>query len=182
MSNVLIPDDQLLADLRTGDSRAVELWFAQYHDRVLQYVITRISIEKDAEEIVQETFMNCLKHLPLFRGNASIWTWMCGIAKHEISDYFRKRYAKKALRTLPLGEMLLADSVTTTSEQVEVVQKVLKNMSSEYVELLLKKYLDRKKVKDIAREVGRSVKAIESDLFRAREEFKMLWAEYATYG
>jgi len=179
MSNVPIPDQQLLADLRSGDPRAVELWFSQYHSRVLQYVISRVSVEKDAEEIVQETFMNCLKHLPLFRGNASVWTWMCGIAKHEVSDYFRKKYAKKALKTLPLGEMLLADFSPKTPHQTEIVKKILQHMNAEYVELLLKKYLDGMKVKQIANELGRSVKAIESDLFRARQEFKVLWVEYS---
>jgi RNA polymerase sigma-70 factor (ECF subfamily) len=178
MNNISLADQQLLADLRTGDSRAVALWFQEYHDRLLKYVVSRISIEKDAEELVQETFMNCLKHLPLFRGNASIWTWMCGIAKHEIADYFRKKYAKKALKTLPIGEMLLADSPMSAPHQVEVVQKILSHMNQGYGELLLKKYLDKKKVTEIATEVGRSVKAIESDLFRARQEFKVLWAQY----
>jgi RNA polymerase sigma-70 factor (ECF subfamily) len=171
-------DVQLLADLRTGDPRAVEVWFQRYHDRLLRYVVQRITVTKDAEELVQETFMNCLKHLPLFRGNSSVWTWMCGIAKHEIADYFRKKYAKRALKTFPLGELLIAESPQDAHETAVLVKKVLSKMGAQSAELLQAKYVDSKKVSQIALELGKSAKAIESELFRARQEFKSLWTEY----
>jgi RNA polymerase sigma factor (sigma-70 family) len=171
-------DQLLIADLRTGDSRAVELWFQQYHDRLLRYVAKRVATTKDAEELVQETFMNCLKHLPLFRGGSSVWTWMCSIAKHEIADYFRKKYAKRALKTFPLGELLVASPHQDAHETATAVKKVLASMSQRSAELLQSKYIDHKKVAQIAEELGKSVKAIESDLFRARQEFKLLWVQY----
>lgn len=180
---MVVADAQLLADLRTGDPRAVEIWFQQYHDRLLRYVLKRISTQKDAEELVQETFMNCLKHLPLFRGNASVWTWMCSIAHHEVSDYYRKKYAKRALKTFPLGELLVAAPIQDAHETAVMVKKILSKMGQRSAELLQSKYVDQKKVAEIAGDLGRSVKAIESELFRARQEFKQLWvaqqAEYA---
>src|SRR3989344_1118054 len=99
-------DAVLLARLKSGDSPAVNEWFRAYHDRLLAFVSQKIDNAHDAEELVQETFVNCLKHLPLFRGESSIWTWMCGIAQHEVADFYRKKYAKKALKLLPLGEWL----------------------------------------------------------------------------
>lgn len=171
-------DQLLIADLRTGDSRAVELWFQQYHDRLFRYVVKRVTVAKDAEELVQETFMNCLKHLPLFRGGSSVWTWMCSIAKHEVADYFRKKYAKRALQTFPLGELLVAAPVQDAHETAIAVKKVLATMSQRSAELLQSKYVDHKKVSQIAADFGKSVKAIESELFRARQEFKVLWVQY----
>jgi DNA-directed RNA polymerase specialized sigma24 family protein len=53
-------------------------------------------------------------------------------------------------------------------------------MKKKYSDLLRDKYIEGKKVAVIAAEKGRTVKAIESDLFRAREEFRVLWA--AEYG
>ena len=49
-------------------------------------------------------------------------------------------------------------------------------MGSQSQELLMKKYVDKKRVKELAQEFGRSEKAIESELFRARKEFRLLWA------
>lgn len=173
-------ESHLLARLKAGDPQAVRQWFSQYHDRLLAFISKKIDNPKDAEELTQETFMNCLKHLPLFRGESQIFTWMCGIAQHEVADFYRKKYAKKALQTLPLADFLTHTKVENAHEVAEKVQLVLMKMRADYRELLLLKYIDGKKVKEIALELSRTVKSIEADLFRAREEFRVLWLAYET--
>jgi len=68
--------------------------------------------------------------------------------------------------------------LSDSHEISERVKQVIADLSEEYRELLLLKYVDKKKVKEIARELKRTVKAVESDLFRAREEFRRLYTEY----
>jgi len=165
-------DSELLLQLKAGDQASVEYWFKTYQPKLLGFVKTKISLEKDAEELVQETFINCLKHLTLFRGESSIATWMQGIARHEIADYYRKRYAKKAITFLPLNELLLSTKVSDAHDVSEKVKAVFHHLTQEHQELLLLKYVDGKKVKEIAQDLGKSVKSVESELFRAREEFK----------
>jgi len=171
-----IDNDNLLIKLKKGNSKAVTYWFNSYHNRLLNIVISRVSSVKDAEEIVQQTFLNCLKHLPLFRGKSSIWTWMNSIAKHEIADYFRKKYAKKALKTTHLSEFLMIDEIDNSTEVSQKVKRVLKNMKAQQQELLLLKYVDKRKVLEIATSLGKTVKSVESDLFRARKTFRYLWS------
>lgn len=173
-------DAKLFSKLKSGDAKAVQEWFEAYHDRLLKFVTVKVSSEKDAEEIVQDTFMSCLRHLPLFRGNSSIWTWMCTIARHEVADYFRKKYAKKAIHALALDEMLLSVPIDDAHHISEKVKVALAKLKKEYRELLLLKYVDKKKVKEIAQELGRSVKAVESDLFRARIAFREVYAQLET--
>jgi len=173
--NPLDSDQELLAKLRVGDQQAVKKWFLQYHQKLLRFVLSKVSSEHDAEEIVQEVFINCLKHLPLFRGRSNILTWMKGIARHEVADYYRKKYAKRAIKTLPLGDIILSSPIEDSHETSAKVRLVVAQMSWEYRELLLLKYVDKKKVKDIAVQLDRTAKAVESDLFRARREFRCLW-------
>jgi RNA polymerase sigma-70 factor (ECF subfamily) len=168
--------DQLLTRLKQGDPKAVREWYEEYSPRVLAYVVKKVSNHKDSEEITQEIFLSCLKHLPLFRGGSSIFTWMCSVARHEIADYYRKKYAKKALKYVPLGEMILQEDISDAHHSAEKVKAVLSQMKEESKELLMKKYVDCMKVSEISSELGRTTKAIESDLFRAREEFKKLYA------
>lgn len=167
--------DELLTRLRAGESRAVSEWYSHYQPRLLAYVSKKISLEKDAEELTQEVFVSCLKHLPLFRGQSSIFTWMCGIARHEVADYYRKRYAKKALKFVPIGERLFGEEVADAHESAIKVKQVLAQMKTESIELLMKKYVDCQRVADISRELGKSTRAVESELFRARREFKKLY-------
>lgn len=170
---------QLLADLKLGKPSSVREWFEEYRPKLLLLAQSKIDIPHDAEEIVQETFVNCLRQLNLFRGDSSLWTWMQSIARHEIADYYRKKYAKKALKTIPLADFLLHESDKTVDDVAEKVAVVLSKMHASTQELLKQKYIDNKKVSEIAAYFGKSIKSIESELYRARTEFKRLWkAEY----
>jgi RNA polymerase sigma-70 factor (ECF subfamily) len=168
-------DAVLLSQLKSGNAKAVQTWFNEYHDRLFQSIALKVSIEKDVEELVQDTFLSCLKHLPLFRGESSILTWMLRVAHHEVADYYRKRYAKKFIHALPLSELFPLQDISDSHEISHKVRLVLAKMAKEEREILLMKYVDKKKVKQIASELGRTVKSVESVLFRARSEFRALY-------
>lgn len=176
-----LSETQLIIELRSAQPQAVAYWFKTYHDRLLSFVLTKVTSENDAEEIVQETFINSLKQLPLFRGESSLNTWMQSIARHEVADYYRKKYAKKAIQSLPLTDVLaqalLAGKVQDSHEVSEKVKAACHTLSEKHRELLLLKYVDNKKVEDIAEELGKSVKSIESELFRARQAFKLAFLQ-----
>ncbi len=167
----------LIEALKTGNELAVEYWFKKYRLKLKKIALGKISNPQQASEIVQETFINCLQTLNLFKGNSSLLTWMQSVLRHEIADYYRKRYAKKFIQTIPLSDFLLEQNYRDAASSAELVSLVLKRMVQKNRELLLKKYVDCKRVKEIALEMGNTVKAVESDLFRAREEFKTLWLE-----
>lgn len=175
----------LLVDLKAGLPEAVKQWFQIMKPHLTAFVGAKIDNAKDRDELVQEVFLHSLKQLPLFRGESSLWTWMCSIARHEIADYYRKKYAKKALKTLPLMDWLVHDmghdltdeTPCDASELAEVVRATLSHMTPRYRALLLGKYLDEFSVKELALRHDKSEKSIESDLFRARREFKDLWTQ-----
>lgn len=172
-----ISEKALLEKLRLGQGRAVREWFHDYHDELYQYIAYKVSGHKDIEELVQETFINCLKHVSVFKGKSSISTWMKSVARHEIADYYRKKYAKKALQTVPLHKLCLGEGERLSHQElVNKVKRVLKIIRSDYKELLLLKYVDQKTVKTIAKELGRSFKSVEADLYRARKDFKEIYA------
>ena len=167
----------LLQALRAGKKGAVRQWFNLFSPYLLRITLRRMPSAEDAEEVVQETFINCLKQLPLFQGKARLRTWMISILKHEIADYYRRQYAKKTLKSVPLASVLLAQPVKDASETSLKVRQALTRMTRKRKELLMMKYIDKRKVKDIARSWNTTVKAIESELFRARNEFRALYLQ-----
>ena len=168
-------DAVLLAELRQASPKAVRAWYQAYYSKLHRFVSGKVAVRSDADELTQDVFLSCLKHLPLFRGESSIWTWMIHVAKHEVADYYRKRYAKKFILALPLSEFLPIEPVHHAEEISSKVMSVLQEMKQEHRELLLMKYLDKKKVAQIALETGKTQKAVESLLFRARDEFRELF-------
>lgn len=171
---------QLVQDLLRGEPKAVRSWYASYGPGLLRYAEHKLSSSDVAQELVQETFMNSLKNLRLFRGQSSLQTWMIGILNHEIADYYRKLYAKRAIKVIPLADWLLHELATDTPETPAKVRLALDKMVHDQKELLLQKYIDGKRVKQIALDLGKSVKAIESELFRARVEFRKIYSTLET--
>ncbi len=168
-------EEHLINALKQGDSGAVREWFAQYKPVIARVISGKIANIADQEELVQQVFINALRQLPLFRGAASLKTWMSAIARHEVADYYRKKYAKRAIQTLPLSELLLGAPIDDAHVVSEKVRHVLGQMSDRSRELLLRKYVDERQVVELAQEFGKTAKAVESELFRARGEFKALW-------
>jgi len=165
----------LLSALKQGDPMAVEFWFKNYRSKLRKIALSRLPNDFITQEIVQETFINCLQTINLFKGQSSLLTWMQGVLRHEIADYYRKLYAKKIIRTTPLADLLLETDIRDAAGTAEAVTAVLRQMLGRNRELLLSKYVDQLSVKEIAKRLGVSNKTVESDLFRARQEFKALW-------
>ena len=156
-------DEILLKELRQGKKEAVRFWYKKFFSFFLNTTLKKISKREDAEEVVQETFINSLKQLHLFRGKSSLKTWMMSILFHEIADFYRKKYAKKALKIIPLFDEILQKPLMDQQEMSGKVEDVLSNMKKEYREILLLKYFDKKKVQDIAVKLKKTTKAVESD-------------------
>ena len=170
----------LVSDLKLGLEEAVEVWYRQYFQLVLTFISRKIDNKKDAEEITRETFLNCLRQLPLFQQKSTLKTWMFRIASHEVADYYRRRYAKKFIHSLPLSNLLFIENPRDMHETSQAVVDTLKKLRTDYKQLLLLKYVEHVPVKEIARQLGRSIKSVESDLFRARQEFRLEYAARTT--
>jgi len=65
-------------------------WLDDFGDALYRYALVRVRSEPVAEDLVQETLLAGLVSLDKFSGQASVKTWLTGILKHKIVDYFRK--------------------------------------------------------------------------------------------
>lgn len=172
-----IVDDIALQKLRAGGDGEVLRWYKTYEKPLLRFVRTKVSDEHDAKELSQNTFLACLDSLPLFKEHSSLWTWMCSIARHEIADYFRKRYAKKMLHMIPFADALLPEQLHDMHDVALVVRQTLKKLSAYDRELLLQKYVDGFSVATIAKKMKKSFKSVEASLFRARKLFAVIYEQ-----
>ena len=67
-----------------------DMWVQDHGDYLFRYAFIRVRDRAVAEDVVQETFLAALKGKDEFRGQASERTWLVGILKHKLMDYFRK--------------------------------------------------------------------------------------------
>ncbi len=67
-----------------------EQWLPLYGDVLYRYGVSRVRNSDVAEDLVQETLLAALRAQDNYAGQASEQTWLIGILKHKIIDYFRK--------------------------------------------------------------------------------------------
>lgn len=145
--------------------------------KLKNFIAKKVSNPEEAEEIFQETLVSASECLEFYSGRSSFFTWLCGIAKHEISDFYRKKRIKTILFSrLPWLENLAAEAlgpeqIVLREEAIKKVETTLKALSEGYQQVLRLKYYQGFSVREIARQLNETVKAIESRLARARKAF-----------
>jgi RNA polymerase sigma-70 factor (TIGR02943 family) len=72
-------------------NQIAERWLSQFGDHLYRYACSRVTDPAQAEDLLQETFIVALKNYASFRGQSSEQTWLTGILRHRILDYYRKR-------------------------------------------------------------------------------------------
>jgi RNA polymerase sigma-70 factor (TIGR02943 family) len=66
------------------------VWVDEHGDYLFRYATFRIRDASVAEDIVQETLLAALQAYHNFAGRGSERTWLVGILKHKITDYYRR--------------------------------------------------------------------------------------------
>ena len=65
-------------------------WLDQYGDYLYRYALMRVRDSAIAEDILQETLLAAFSSSENHAGRSSERTWLVGIMKHKVVDYFRR--------------------------------------------------------------------------------------------
>ena len=65
-------------------------WLDQYGDYLYRYALIRVRDAAIAEDILQETLLAAVRSSQNHAGRSSERTWLVGIMKHKVVDYFRR--------------------------------------------------------------------------------------------
>ncbi len=65
-------------------------WVDEHGDCLYRYAFMRVRRAEVAEDLVQETLLAAIRTQQAFAGRASERSWLVGILKNKVCDYFRK--------------------------------------------------------------------------------------------
>lgn len=92
--------DSELEALKAGDEAAFRALIERYHGPIMRLAMAYVRDRGVAEDVVQETWLTCLRTLDRFEGRSSLKTWIFGIA----INVARSRRRKEA-RILPFASL-----------------------------------------------------------------------------
>ena len=154
--------------------------YSDYRERLVRFVLPRVRNDRDAaEDIVQEAFAAALIALSGFKSRSSPYTWLCSIAQHKIADHYRRETGQDGSRAagfeIELAEdpeaaeqLSTVESWCETQETTDVIRRALEKLPPDYEHVLRRKYFAGLSTLELSAELGRTPKAVEGLLARAR--------------
>ncbi len=96
--------DSELEALRAGDEAAFQSLIQRYHGPMFRLAMNYVGDRGVAEDVVQESWLTCLRSLDRFEGRSSLKTWLFGI----LVNVARSRRRKES-RILPFASLWRRD-------------------------------------------------------------------------
>ncbi|MBI1895098.1 MAG: sigma-70 family RNA polymerase sigma factor [Acidobacteria bacterium] len=173
---------ELVAAVLRKDRKATAEFVSLCADPVYRYVRRRLAPDQDVvEDVVQEVFMDAWESLPRYRGDSSLLTWILAITRHKVQDHYRRRLRRmEALdeeAPEPGSPAPALDEALLRQHEQERVETALSRLSEPYRLVLMSRYWESMAVAEIAAAMGKTEKAVERLLARARRQFKSLYCE-----
>jgi RNA polymerase sigma-70 factor, ECF subfamily len=101
---VEISDDEVVRRVVAGERELFELLLRRYNQRIYRSVRAILRNADDAEDVMQQAYVNAYRHLHQFEGRSSFATWMTKIAMREAAARNRKTVSLLQLVREPEGE------------------------------------------------------------------------------
>jgi RNA polymerase sigma-70 factor (ECF subfamily) len=96
-------DDRLIERLRRGDARAFEELYRRHSSRVFSLTLRMVRNRADAEDLLQEIFLQAYDRLSSFEGRSAFGTWLHRLAVNRCLDHLRSRARKEESKNEPLN-------------------------------------------------------------------------------
>ena len=168
----MVEDDVLISRAQSGDEQAYVDLMRAYHAYVFAIVIGIVDNAHDAEDVVQDAFINAYRGLSQLEDTTKFKSWLAEIARNCARNSMRKR----RVDTVPIDEVS-ADTLRTSEspiaqlihdEQINLIRRAMETLPEKDREIACGYYLDGASYEELTRTHGLSYKSISFRLSRAK--------------
>jgi len=169
-----LSDLDLLTRWRAGDSAAGQSLFERYFRRIYRFFETKFG--GDVDELVQSTFLACLRAKDQFRGDSAFSTYLFTIARHELYRKLNER--RRDLARIDFEVTSVAELAPTPGSRIAAREDrakllaALRNLPVDQQILLELHYWEQVEIADLAEIFGSPAVTIRSRLHRARNALR----------
>ena len=167
-------DNTLIHRVQTGDEEAFAALMRDHYSFVYAIVIRMVKNSHDAEEVVQDAFLNAFRGLPQLEDPAKFKGWLGEIAQNCGRNWLRKQRGD-TVSIDEVSEQLLQtedspDERLTRQEQRELIRRTMETLPQKDREIAHAYYLDGMSYDELTSAHGLSYSAIASRLARAKRQ------------
>jgi RNA polymerase sigma-70 factor (ECF subfamily) len=161
-----------------GNEDAFRRLYGELYQPVSSYVLHRITVREDAEDITSQVFHRFLQRLDSFDARkGSVMTWVLVMTRHAVIDHLRRRRPAEACVD-DLAEQLAGAAPSplqevVADEQLHRVQRLLARQPADIREMFALRYEQGLRVREVARVMGLNEAAAKQRFARALRRIQL---------
>ena len=174
-----IADELLVLNSQAGSETAWKRLVQRWHPKLFQQARRVAGSPEAAADITQEAWLAILRSIRRLDDPAKFHSWSHRIVANKTADWIRRKQRNRQLirRIAEEQQPVEADDSQTDEharrEQVETVQKTIRQLPHEQQRLLKLFYVEGKSIKEIALRLAIPQGTVKSRLHSIRQEMKM---------
>lgn len=148
-------------------------WIDKYGDEMFRFTLLRVKEETHVDDIIQETILAALQAKESFEGRSTEKTWLFGILKNKIFEYYRetKKKYKYALelkddgdpcesefdgkghwQALPFSWGIDPDKALENKQNYQVLSECIDGLSPKYRQLYVFREIEKQSAESICKD------------------------------
>ena len=167
-------ENTLIYRAQTGDERAFADLMRSYHAFVYAIVIGIVDNSHDAEEVVQDAFLNAYQGLRQLEDTTKFKSWLAEITRNCARQWLRKQRGETVSLDEVSEEMLQTedspDERLTQQEQRELIRRTMETLPQKDRDIARAFYLEGASYDELTSTHGLSYNAIALRLFRVKRQ------------
>ena len=171
----------LVSKARAGDGTAFTQLVVRHEHNIFRLARHITQSPEDAEDVLQETFLNAYQHLRDFQGNSKFYTWLVRIAVNQALMKLRKRKTDRSVsldETFDTGEDAVTreiavwagdpEQLCSQEELREILGSAIEGLPPIFRAVFALRDIEELSTEETAAMLNLSVPAVKSRLLRAR--------------
>jgi RNA polymerase sigma-70 factor, ECF subfamily len=161
---------------KSGEPAALERLLSQIAPSIRRFGLRMCRNGHDADDVLQDTLINVLRHLDEFEGRSSFTSWVFALTRTACN---RRRRGLKNQPAESIEDALDKNAEGPTPEQgaddremSQILEKALEELPEEYREVILLRDVEALTAPEAAESLGISIEALKSRLHRARQALR----------
>jgi RNA polymerase sigma-70 factor, ECF subfamily len=178
-------DDELVRDLLAGSRRGYEELFRRYSTPIFRYALSLTRNQIEAEDVVQEVFINAFAKLNQYRGPGAFKRWLFRICRNLTFNRLQKRRVPEApLENQPESLFDGGEPQKEWLQHVEVeesTKRLLSSLAPDLQEIMVLRLVEDLSYREIAEITGLTEMNLRQMVSRGLAKLRKEWSADAVH-
>jgi RNA polymerase sigma-70 factor (ECF subfamily) len=170
----ILPDEEIVSRIVAGETALFEVLMRRHNRQVYRAARAILRDDHEAEDVMQEAYVNAYTHLAQFDRRAKFSTWLTRIAVYEALSRRRRRGRFEAMDATSMETLMPILSAPGPEQQAfgrelgALIESAIDRLGNGYREVFMLRQVEGLTTAETAEALGLSEDAVKTRFSRAR--------------